>query len=164
MQRSSARPPKPPPGNRLPRPNRPDSARPPKPPPGNRPPRPSKRNSAPPPKPPPGNRPPRPSKRNSAPPPKPAPGNRPLRPSKRNSAPPPKPLPGNRLLNRRNSTRPRELPHDSSTRKLAGIPGSRLAQSDCFVVVLTVGKNRQLVLREATALSLGRCISRSRPL
>jgi hypothetical protein len=121
MQRSSARPPKPPPGNRLPRPNKPNSA------------------------PPPGNRPPRPSKRNSAPPPKPAPGNRPLRPSKRNSAPPPKPLPGNRLLNRRNSTRPRELPHDSSTRKLAGIPGSRLAQNDCLVVVLTVGKNRQLV-------------------
>src|SRR5271165_1783405 len=83
-----------------------------------------------------------PNKPNNAPPPKPPLGSRrnnarrrtlphdsrPALPNKPNNAPPLKPPLGSSPLNRGNSAR--LLPHSSSTRKLAGIPGSRLARSD----------------------------------
>ena len=105
--------------NKLPLPNKPDSAPPPKLPPGNRLPLPNKRSSVRRPKLPPGNGLPLPNKPNSAPPPKPPRGN-------------------NRPLNRLNSTGP----HDSSTRKLAGIPGDHPAQSDCRIAYKVRGKCR----------------------
>jgi hypothetical protein len=90
----------------------------------------NRRNSAPPLKLRPDNKLPLPNRRRSVRRPKLPPGNGLPLPNKPNSAPPPKPPRGNnRPLNRLNSTGP----HDSSTRKLAGIPGNHPAQSDCRI-------------------------------